>query len=81
MRPVRCKVSTRTALFSTRGGVSGSICPHDYDVHDREKDFDYPRYLLIHTRPGRRSLFGAELARLIDFLVATAHMRTSWTLV
>lgn len=29
--------------------------------HDREKDFDYPRYLLIHTRPGRRSLFGTEL--------------------
>lgn len=28
--------------------------------HDREKDFDYPRCLLIHTRPGRRSSFGAE---------------------
>lgn len=32
-----CTVSTRTALFSSRGGVPGSICPHDYDVMTARK--------------------------------------------
>lgn len=47
-------------LRSRRGGRSRFHLSTRLRCHDREKDFDYPRYLLIHTRPGSRSLFGAE---------------------
>lgn len=57
---VCCEGSTQTALFLTRRGRSRFHLSTRLRCHDFEKDFDYPRYLLIHTRPGRRSLFGAE---------------------
>lgn len=57
---VCCEGSTQTDPFSARTARSRFHLSTRLRSHDREKDFDYPRYLLIHTRPGRRSLFGAE---------------------
>lgn len=59
------------SVLSSRGRVRFHLSTR-LRPHDREKDFDYPRY---HTRPGRRSLFGTEFARLIGVYVVTAHMR------
>lgn len=54
------RIELGTALFSARRWRFRFYLSTRLRRHDREKDFDYPRYLLMHTRPGRRSLFGAE---------------------
>lgn len=78
---VCCRVSTQTALFSTRRGVPGSICPHDYDVMTARKiSITHVISLSTHDLDVGVCL-ARSLARLIDFLVAMTHMRTSRTLV
>lgn len=63
------------------GGVPGSICPHDYDVMTARK-ISITHVISLSTHDLEVGVcLARSLARLIDSLVATAHMRTSWTLV
>lgn len=49
MRQYVCELSNRTVLFSARRGRFRFHLSTRSRCHDREKDFNYPRYLLMHT--------------------------------